>query len=143
RKDVGIQRLAKVWQGRLGEHEGPSRIDVLHEVVFGGGQFRGTSETDGARIVDDRVDAAELLDGLGDRSGNVVVVADITDNGVRLPARRANLIGRGMDGALELGVGLVRFGEERDVGAVASCAERDGETNASAAARHEYRFSGE
>ena len=92
-------------------------------------------EVDRARVVDADVDAAEALDGLRDRGGHLLLVADVADDRQRLAARRLDRLGGGVDGALELRVRLGGLGDQRDVGAVARGAQRDREADAAARRR--------
>ena len=96
------------------------------------------------RVVDAHVDPAEPLDRLGSTAATTcVLVADVADDRQRLPARRLDLLGRGVDRALELGVGLGGLGDQRDVGAVAGRPQRDGQPDAAAGAGDEQGLVGE
>ncbi len=87
----------------------------------------GTSVTE--RQVDRRgglvapdVDAAG--GGIGHRGGHRVAVADVADDRQRLPAGLLEFLGRGVDGALELGMRLCGLRDQCDVGAVGGRALR-------------------
>ncbi len=139
----GFSASFRIGTRRAAEHEGPAHVDVLHQVVLLRLKVERAREVDDARVVDDDVDPAELALGLEHRLGHVIVVAHVADDRKRLPAGGADLLGGGVDGALELGVRGVGLGEQRDVRAVARSAQCDGEADAAAAARHEDGLAGE
>ena len=94
-------------------------------------------EVDRRGVVDDDVDPAEAVHGGADGAGDVVVVADIADQRQRPAAGGLDLFGGGVDGALQLGVGLAGLGQQHHVGAVPGRAQRDGQADAAAAAGDE------
>ena len=65
---------------------------------------------------------------------DVLFLADVADHRGGLTAGGLDLLGGGVDGALELGVGLGGLGEQHDVGAPACGAERDRQADTPAGA---------
>jgi hypothetical protein len=59
-----------------------------------------------------------LFDGLGHCRLDGFAVADVADDRQSVPAGVLDLLGRGIDGALEFGVRLGGLGDQGDVGAV-------------------------
>ena len=94
-------------------------------------------ERDGAGVVDDDVDAAELRRGLVDRLLDVGLVADVDDERQRLAAGALDVLGGGVDGAGELRVRLGGLGRDRDIGAVAGGAQSDRQPDAARGAGDE------
>ena len=74
------------------------------------------------------------------RGGHRRLVADVADDRQRLPAGRLDLLGGGVDRALELRVRLGGLGDQCDVGAVAGGPQGDGEADAARATRDEQRL---
>ena len=89
------------------------------------------------------VDAAEALDGRVHRALDVFFVADVADDGETLAACGLDFGDRGVHGARQLRMGLAGLGEQHRVGAESGGAERDGQPDAAAAARHHQRAVGE
>ena len=69
-----------------------------------------------------------------------VFFADVAFQRQALPARRSHRIGRGVDGARQLGIGHRRFGGDGDIGAVARGAQGDGQADAARGAGDEEGF---
>jgi hypothetical protein len=65
-QDVRVRGLQQVRHARLGAGEGAARVDLVHEVVALHRRLEGAGEADGARVVDENVDAAERRDRLLD-----------------------------------------------------------------------------
>jgi hypothetical protein len=77
---------------------------------------------------------------LVDRCHHLGFLADVAENGQGLAARGADLVGGGVDRALEFRMRLRRFRRDRDIGAVARGAQRDREPDATACAGDEQRL---
>ncbi len=139
-QDMRIVRLLQMRDAVFRHHEGAAGIDAHHQVepLHVGGLRIG--QADGAGIVDADIDAAEFGDGLVDRRHHLRLVADIAQDRQRLAAGGADLLGGGVDGALELRMRLGGLGGDRDIGAVPRGAQRDREPDAAAAAGHEQRL---
>ncbi len=121
-------------------HEGAAGIDAHHQVEpLHIGRLR-IGQADGAGIVDADIDAAEFRDGLIDRRDHLRLVADIAKDRQRLAAGGADIVGRGVDGALEFRMRLRGFRGDRDIGAVARGAQCDRKPDAAAAAGHKQRL---
>ncbi len=71
---------------------------------------------------------------------NLLLDADVASERQRAPARRLDLGRCRRNRALELGIGLLRLGHDRDVGAIARGALGDGEPDAAACPRHQQRL---
>ena len=121
-------------------HEGAARVDTHHQVEpLHVGCLR-IGQADGAGVVDADIDAAEFADGFIDRRDHLSFVADVAENRQRLAAGGADLVGGGVDGALEFRVRLCGLRCDRDIGAVACRAQRDREPDAPAGAGYEQRL---
>ena len=116
----------------LSAQEGAARIDALHQIVALDRRLERAGQIDGARVVDEDIDAAEGLDGPGDRVIDLGLLADVDLERQRLAAGRLDLLGRAVNGAGQLGMRLDGLGGDRDVGAVARGAQRDGQADAAA-----------
>ena len=139
----GFSAVAQVRDAGLADQEGPARVDVLHQVVTLHLQRLGAGEVDRRRVVDAHVDPAEPLDRLGHGGDDLLLVADVADDRQRPAARRLDLLGRRVDGALELGMGLGGLGDQRDVRAVPGRPQRDGQPDAATGAGDEQGLVGE
>jgi hypothetical protein len=134
---VRVVGLAQVREGRPGEDERPAHVDVEHEVEALGRDVRDRREVDRRGVVDDDVHAAPALDGLRDEGVDLRLVAHVADDGQRLAAGLLDGLGGRVDRPGELGMGLVRLGQERDAGALARDGDGDGQPDAAAPARHD------
>ena len=76
----------------------------------------------------------------GDRLGDLRLVADVAQHRQRLAAGRLDLLGRRVDRARQFRMRLGGLGRDRDIGAVARRAQRDGQADAARAARDEQRL---
>ena len=121
-------------------HEGAAGVDTHHQVEpLHVGCLR-IGQADGAGVVDADIDAAEFGDGFIDRRDHLGFLADVAEDRQRLAAGGADLVGGGVDGALEFRVRLGGLRCDRDIGAVARRAQRDREPDAAAGAGHEQRL---
>ena len=100
-----IGRLQQVWQAGLCTQETATRVDLVHQVEALYRRVQCSAQPDGAGIVDQDVDAAELVDRRGHCRPYFVFLADVAFQRQAAPARRIDLLGRGMDGAGQLGIG--------------------------------------
>ncbi len=91
----------------------------MHEVVALHGRTGKPGEPDRARVVDDDVDTAEPLDGLGDGRLHFAFFAHVDLERQRLAAGGFDFFGRRIDGAGQFRVGDFRLRRDNDVGAVA------------------------
>src|SRR5262249_41376566 len=137
---VRVGRLFQVGDARLRAHERAARVDAVHEVVLLHRRRLGAGQVDGRGVVDQDVDAAEGLHGLLDRLGDLVLEADVDRERERLAAGRDDLLGSREDGARQLGVRIGGLRDDRDVGAVARGAQRDGLADATAGTGDEERL---
>ena len=87
-------------------------------------------QRDRAGVIDDDVDAAEMLRRLIERAAHARLVAHIDDERQRSAARRLDLSGGGVDRAGQLGIGLRGLGGDGDIGAVARRAQADRQADA-------------
>lgn len=140
RNDVGIVRLHQVGQAFLCRQEGAATIDLMHQVIALHRHFEGRSGKDRRRIVDDRIDAAEPVDGSGDGRFHLALVADVALDGKRLAAGRLDPFGRRVDRAFQARIRRVGLGRDDDIGAVARAPFADGQADAAAGAGDEDRL---
>ncbi len=68
------------------------------------------------------------------------LIPDVAQHRQRLAAGGADVVGRGVDGALQSRMRLGGLGGDRDIGAVARGAQRNRQPNAAARARDEQRL---
>ena len=132
-----VGRALQVRQASLRAHEAAAHIDVHHQVVALEGRVGRAREADGAGVVDQDVNAAEVLGRAGHGGLHGVFVADVDLQGQGAAARSFDLGRRGVDGAGQAWVGRRGFGGDDDVGAVARGAQRDGQADAAAGAADE------
>ena len=125
----------------LGHHERAARIDLVHEIEALHICCLAIGQRDRARIVDDDVDAAEMLRGFIQSAAHGRLVAHIDSDRQRIAARLLDVFGGGVDRAGQLGIDLCGLGSDRDIRAVARCAQADRQTNAARRAGNEQRFS--
>src|SRR5262249_3624856 len=85
---------------------------------------------DRAGVVDEYVDAAETADGLLHSGADLVFFANVALDRQRLAADRLDRRGGAVDRAGQFRIRHVRLRRNRNVGAVARRAQRDGETDA-------------
>jgi hypothetical protein len=90
-------------------------------------RLQRAGQADGAGVVDQDVDAAELGHRLGDGCLDALLVADVAGQRQRLAAGLLDLLGGGEDRAGQARIGFHRLGGDGDVGAVARGTQRDGE----------------
>ena len=136
----GLRGLLQMRDAVFRHHEGAAGVDAHHQVeALHVGCLR-VGQADGAGIVDADIDAAEFGDGLVDCRDHLRLVPDIAEHGQRLAAGGADLIGGGIDRALELRMRLGGFRGDRDVGAIARGPQRDRKPDAAAAAGDEQRL---
>ena len=140
RQHVWVVRLLQMRDGVLGEDVGAARVDVLHQVVALHVHVLGAGEVDRARVVDAEINPAELLDRLGHGGSDAFLIADVADDRQRLTTGLLDLSGRGVHRAVQLRMRLGRLRDERDVGAIAGGAERDGQADPAATATDQHRL---
>ena len=128
-------------QGCLAADEDRPGVDGLHQVVAFYGQVRHALQAYGAGVVDQAVDAAEVVGGLFHDLGYLVFILDVQFQCQCLAARVFHFLSDGVDGAGKLGVRFIGFGCDDDVGALARAGEGDGAADAAAAAGDEDGFS--
>ena len=121
-------------QSRLGQQERAADVDVHHQVEFLGGQFLGRFGRDGAGVVDDDVDTAEVFDRRIHRALHVLFFAHVADDRDALAARSLHVGHGGVHGAGQLGVGFGRFRQKYDVCALLRRTQRDRQSDAAGAA---------
>src|SRR6185312_116439 len=124
-QDVGVVRAAQGVQAQLGEQEGAADVDVVHQVVAFHRHGVRAGEVDGGGVVHHDVDAAEFGHGGLDGALDVLVVAHVPDDRQCARPVGADLLGCGVDGPLEVGVGGGGLGQQGDVGA--SCSQLQGD----------------
>jgi hypothetical protein len=91
----------------------------VHQVVALHRRGHRARQVDGAGVVDEDVDAAELR-GCGlDRGLDLIFGSHIDHAGKRVPAGLLDLLGGRVNGPRKLGMRLRRLGGHDDVGAVA------------------------
>lgn len=90
-----------------------------------------------AGIVDDEVDAAELLHGLRHRGFDLFLVADVADNPESFPSYGFHLFAGGIDGARELRMRVFRLAQEDQIRAVLGEACGDGKPDSARGSRDE------
>ena len=103
----------------------------------------GRGQADGAGVVDQGVDAAELLDGLAHHPRDVLFAADVDPNWQSVAARGLHFGGDRVDGARQLGVRLVRLGRNHQVGSFGRAPQRNGSPDAAAGACNHDGSAGE
>ncbi len=97
----------------------------MHEIVALHLGLDRPGQTDGARVVDADVDAAELGNRLGDGGVHLIFEPDVDAEGERAAAGLLDLLRRGIDRAFQLGIWLGGLGDDCDVGAVSGTSQRD------------------
>jgi hypothetical protein len=113
----------------------------VHEIEAAHGGGKRAGEADGAGVVDEDINAAEGLDGLGHGLVNLLVGTNVHGAGQSFAAGRLEFSGGGVNSARELRVGLDGLGGDNDVGAVARGAEADGLADSATGAGDEEGFS--
>jgi len=127
--DFFQQRQAGLRAGISAAHvDAEHQVDALHRCVQRAG------ERDGAGVVDENIDAAKARGGFSHRFPDGRLVTDIALQGQGVTAGFFDLRRRRVDGAGEFRVGVDCLGRDRDVGAVARRAQRDGQADAARAA---------
>jgi hypothetical protein len=134
---VWVFRIPEVGQARLGDQERAPRVDPVDEVVALHRRLANRPQRQRARVVDADVDTAERGDGRGDGALDLLLEADVAGKRQRAASRRFDLGSRGLDRPLELRVGLLRLGNDGDVGTVTRRALGDREPDAAAGAGDE------
>ena len=114
-----------------------ARVDRVHQVEALHRRRKRAGQADRTGVVDQDIDAAEMGRGLGRGFANPYLVAHVDHEGKRVAACGANFLGRRVDGAGQLGVGLVGLCRDRHVGAVACRAPPDREPDVAACAGDE------
>ncbi len=122
--------LEQVRDACLRAGECAAGVDLMHQVEALEGRLERARELDGARVVDQNVDAAEGSHALCDGSLDLVLAAHVHDAGESLAARLLHLLGRRVDRPRELGVWLGSLRSNDDVRAIGSRAQRDGFSDA-------------
>ena len=140
----GFGRLLKMRQRVFRHHERAARVDLMHQVeaLHLGRQASSVSWIAEALLttmsMPPNVSAVRAMASFTAASSRMS-----TASGSALPPAFSIARGRGVDRAFELRVRLGGLGGDRDVGAVARGAKRDGEPDAARRAGDEERLSGE
>ena len=121
-----------VRQGVVAGDVGGADVDAHHEVETLGRGLEDGLRPDGAGVVDQNVEAAELGDGALDQVANGVLIAHVGGDCERAPARGADGVRGFVDAAGQAFGGLLALGGHYDIRAFLR--EADGERLADAAA---------
>src|SRR5246127_1117089 len=116
-------------------------LDAIHQIEALERDVLDRAEVDRRSVVDADVDTAELVDGLGRRRAHRVTVTDVADDRQRLATGLLDLLGRGVDGARKLGMGLSGLGDQSDVRAVGRDPLGDRQPDAAAGAGDKHGLS--
>ncbi|MNQ75474.1 hypothetical protein D3C85_902740 [compost metagenome] len=135
--------LLEVGQGGLAADHHRAGVDLVHQVEAFGLQVLDAGEADGAGIVDQGVDAAEVRGGLGHGFTHRVLVAHVQLQGQGLAASGFDFLRHAEDGAGELGMGLGALGGDDDIGAIGCGVQGDLAADAAAGAGDEQGFAGQ
>ena len=135
--------FAQVRHACLGDEKRAARVDAEHQIEPLCRRLLDAAERQRAGVVDADIDAAERGDRCLDGARDLVLEADVARQRQRAAARRLDLGDRRVDSAFELGVRLLRLGDDGDVGAVTRRALGDGEADAAARPGDEQRLAGE
>lgn len=98
-EDVGVARLDEVRQAVLGDHEGSSDVNLVHEVVPLHVKLESSCQVDGRGIVDEDIYSAESIDNLLNALLDALLVPDVTLQRESLSACLLDLFRRGVDGS--------------------------------------------
>ncbi|MCY1302962.1 hypothetical protein D9M70_526480 [compost metagenome] len=134
--------LLEIGQGGLAADHHRAGVDLVHQVEALGIQVLDAREADGAGVVDQGIDAAEVRSGLGHGLTHRVLVAHVQLQGQGLAAGRFHFLRHAEDGARELGMGLGALGGDDDVGAIGGGVQGDLAADAAAGAGDEQGFAG-
>ena len=134
-----VFRAFQVRQTGLGAQKNRPGVDLLHQVVALERGVGGRCQANGARIVDQCVDAAEGAHGRGDQGLYFGVVAHVYGNRQGLSARLFHFGRYRVDRAGQFWMRLVRLGRDHHIGAVGGQAQCDRTADASASARDDDR----
>ena len=118
-QDVAPLLLHHVRQGVVARDVGGADVDPHHQVEAFGRRLQDGLQPDGAGVVDQNVEAAELLDGALDQSADGFFVAHVGGDGKGSPAQCADFVGRLMDAAGQAFGGLLALGGDHHIGALA------------------------
>src|ERR1700722_14425973 len=118
-------------------------LDSIHQIEALKRDLLDRAEVDRRSVVDADVDTAEMVDGLGHRRGHRVTVTHVADHRERPAPGLLDLLGRGVDGAGKLRMGLSGLGEQSDVRAVGSDPLGDRQPDTAAGAGDEHGLSSE
>lgn len=132
----GVVGLLEVGQAGSGQQERAPAVDRLHEVEALEREFVGAAHIEGAGVVDADVYSAEPVDRGGDRSLDVGLLSDVSDDGYGGSAGGLDRGYRRVHGPGQPRVRCVGLGQEHRVGALAGRGGEDGEPDAAAAAGH-------
>src|SRR5947209_2333344 len=124
-------------QAGLRTQERASRVHRHHQIEALDRRVGGRGQADCRRIVYEYVNAAEVLRSAPSGSSNRSLVTYIANDRQRMTSCGLYLPCRAVDGARQFGMGLVSFGGDSDVGAIACGTKRDGEPNTSGRAGDE------
>jgi hypothetical protein len=137
RQDVRVGRLLQVRQADLRGQERAAPVDLVHQVVALHVGRQRARQRDRRGVVHADVDAAERLDRLVDGRLDAGLLAHVDHQRQGLAAGRLDLLGGGVDGARQLGMGLGGLGGDDDIGPVAGRAQGDGQADAARGAGDE------
>ncbi|MNR03008.1 hypothetical protein D3C85_1188860 [compost metagenome] len=137
---MSVGALLKVGQRGLAADHHRAGVDLEHQVETLGFELFHTHKLDRAGVIDQPIDAAEVLGGPEHGGLYRHLVAYIQLQGQGLAAGLLDLGRHRMDGARQLGVGLGAFRRDDDIGAVARRAQGDLAADATAGAGDEQGF---
>src|ERR1700692_3407886 len=129
--------MEEVRQAGLCTYKRPSAIDSMHQVIPFNGCVKCASESNGAGIVHEDIDATEQPNGLGNCGFYAFLVANVHNKRERLAASRFNSGSRRINRALETRVRVGGLCGNHDVGAVACGCKANRESDAATTAGHE------
>ncbi|MCY1368282.1 hypothetical protein D9M69_552530 [compost metagenome] len=135
--------LLQVGQGGLAADHHRTGVDLVHQVEALGLQVLDTGKADGAGVVDQYVDAAEVRGGLGHGLAHGVLVAHVQLQGQGLATRGLDFLRHAEDRAGELRMGFGALGGDDDVGAVGGGAQGDLAADTTAGAGDEQGLAGQ
>jgi hypothetical protein len=139
---AGLRRLLEVRDAGLRAAIRTAHVHAEHQVEPFHRRLERAGERDRTRVVDQDVDAAEVLRAALRRLRDFGVVADVHRHRQGSPARGFDLFGGGVDRARQFRIRLRGLGDDRDVRAIARSAQRDRLPDAARRAGDEQRLAG-
>src|SRR5665213_1236939 len=117
----GLGTAGQCGNAGLGTGEGAAHIDAEQQVKTLQGGGRGGRQADRAGIVDQYVDASEVLDRRAHRIGNGSAVADISRHSQRPTTRRLDLLRGAIEGSRQFRIRCHGLGRKYNLSTVARC----------------------